>query len=518
MKYNKIISSIIIVIVLSGCGNFEEYNTNPHRTSEVSSSLLATRLILNVARQNTGYSKTYLAHCTYSKLLLWTEGQSREGQYNEWQRTDVFENQNMTNLVNADKMIEAAPDEGLKNAYMGVRNFIRVYKFLDLTLRVGDIPYSEAMKGESENNFFPKYDTQKEVFLGLLDELDEADRLLQNATNNFAGDPVYKGNVAKWRKLVNSYQLNVLIHLHLKADDPDVRLKQRFQELLSRPLFESNADNFQLLYSDKTNQRYPYYKDGNNYMAYSMMSSVLVDSLKAFKDYRLFYYANPMTAAINADGLSESDFEAYAGVDPTIDFETVMELYRASVSNRRYSMMASRYSEYAPGEPIYIFSYADVKFILAEACVKGFITGNAQQYYEEGVRAAMTFTGSNTPDAYTRGRKITPEYIAQYLTNPGVKFESTPQRQLEQIGTQRYISMFLQAPWEGVWQLRRINIPNIPVNPATNLNTGDKTKLPVRWMYPNREYINNTEKVNEAVQRQFGGNDSADGVMWILKK
>ena len=515
MKHIYIITLIIAGSVLSGCNNLEEYNVNPNRTSEASSGMLATRLILNITRQNTGIGKTYLMHQANCKSLIWMENKETERQYNYWQRTDAYAG--MNELINADKMVEAAPDEGLRNAYMAVRNFVRVYKFLDLTLRVGDIPYSEAMKGESDNLFFPKYDTQKEVFLGMLNELEEADRLLQNATDKFAGDPVYKGDVSKWRKLVNSYELNVLIHLYLKTNDADLKIKQRFQELLSKPLFTSNDDNFRLTYSDKAGQRYPYYKDGNNYIPYSMLSSVLVDSLKAYKDYRLFYYANPMTAAINTDGLSESDFEAYAGADPTLDFTVLQELYNAPHNNRRYSMLATRYSEYAPGEPIFLYSYADVNFILAEACVRGFITGDAKKYYDEGIRAAMTFTGNNTPDEYTRGRKITPAYIDEYLNNPGVSFESSAQRQLEQIGTQRYISMFLQEPWGSLWQMRRINVPYIPVNPATNENRDDKNKLPVRWMYPDSEYNYNSENVNEAVQRQFGGNDSADGVMWILK-
>ena len=515
MKRKYIIALIIVGAVLPGCVNLEEYNVNPNTTSNASSSMLATRLILNIARQNTGNGKTYLMNQVNCKSLIWMENKEIERQYNYWQRTDVYPE--MNELINAEKMIEAAADEGLKNAYMGVRNFVRVYKFLNLTLRVGDIPYSESMKGESENIFFPKYDTQKEVFLGLLNELEEADKLLQNATDKFTGDPVYKGDVAKWRKLVNSFELNVLIHLYLKVDDPDLRVKQRFQELLSKPLFTSNSDNFQLTYSDKAGQRYPYYKDGNNYIAYSMLSSMLVDSLKAYKDYRLFYYANPMTAAITTDGLSGSDFEAYAGADPTLDFSVLQGLYNAPPNNRRYSMLASRYSEYAPGEPIYLFSYSDVNFILAEACVRGFITGDAKKYYEEGVRAAMTFIGSNTPDSYTRGRKITPEYIEEYLKNPGVAFEQTAQRQIQQIGTQRYISMFLQEPWGGLWQMRRINVPYLPVNPVTNENRDDKNKMPVRWMYPNSEYSYNTDNVNEAVQRQFGGNDNADGIMWILK-
>ena len=71
---------------------------------------------------------------------------------------------------------------------------------------MGDIPYSEALRAEDEEVYFPKYDSQKDVFLGLLNELDEADRLFSAGTN-FEGDYIYGGDVTKWRKAVNVMQL-----------------------------------------------------------------------------------------------------------------------------------------------------------------------------------------------------------------------------------------------------------------------------------------------------------------------
>jgi hypothetical protein len=41
--------------------------------------------------------------------------------------------------------------------------------------------------------------------------------------------------------------------------------------------------------------------------------------------------------------------------------------------------------------------------------------------------------------------------------------------------------------------------------------------MPVRWMYEQREYDYNRANVEEAVQRQFGGNDDVNERMWILK-
>ena len=60
-------------------------------------------------------------------------------------------------------------------------------------MRVGDIPYSEALGGE-KGNFTPRYDTQKDVIAGVLDELDEAYELfsqarISQATSSSAASP-----------------------------------------------------------------------------------------------------------------------------------------------------------------------------------------------------------------------------------------------------------------------------------------------------------------------------------------
>ena len=63
---------------------------------------------------------------------------------------------------------------------------------------MGDIPYSEALQ---VNEFrYPKYDEQKEVFKGILDDLEQADSHFAKATEGISGDPFYNGDPAKWRK------------------------------------------------------------------------------------------------------------------------------------------------------------------------------------------------------------------------------------------------------------------------------------------------------------------------------
>lgn len=43
-------------------------------------------------------------------------------------------------------------------------------------------------------------------------------------------------------------------------------------------------------------------------------------------------------------------------------------------------------------------------------------------------------------------------------------------------------------------------------------------KIPVRWQYPESEISYNKANVEEAIQRQYGGSDEVNKLMWILQK
>ncbi|MFD2036232.1 SusD/RagB family nutrient-binding outer membrane lipoprotein [Belliella marina] len=505
--YKKHLAIIFAGLFLVSCGNFDEINTNPNTPNQVTSQMLATSLILDIARvPNT---KGFLMDDLLSKYMAWSEFVQGE-QYNRIERVG-FDGLIILNQV--DKMVGFAPNEAQKNSYKALGHFIKAYKLFELTRRVGDIPASDALKGETDDIYNPKYDSQKEVFQLILNELNESDQLFSQGSN-FDGDPVYNGNVAKWRKLVNSFFLKVLINLDRKADDPDLGVKSKFQQILSgKPIFEGNNDNFQLTYSDKENQRYPFYKLGNNFIIYNMVGSPIIDSLKSHGDYRLFHYAKPTSVRLN-QGISPADWEAYEGIDPSVSFTALSQI----ASGGDYSTLNERYTEIPEGEPTFHLSYAEVNFIIAEAAARGWVGANARQYYEEGIRAAMQFVASHTPDQemFHKGRKITNDYINTYLGSEKVLFASDVQGQIKQIVFQKYLSNFLQSPFEGYFENRRTGIPEFPIDPTTNLNEVSD-QMPKRWMYSQAELNFNTEHVNQAIQRQFAGNDHVNALMWILK-
>ncbi|MDH6305679.1 hypothetical protein M2459_002565 [Parabacteroides sp. PF5-5] len=512
--YIFIVGLLLSGLFLNSCDNFEDYNTNPNESTKVTSSMLATNLILEVMKEH-GTTKTFMRDDMLSKYIAWTEGNDIDYAFNKLGRTDDFWEYSfraMALLNNVNRMIEFATSDKVKDSYTALGHFIRVSKYFDLTMRAGDIPYSESMGGD-EGVYYPAYDEQKAVFLGLLNELDKADQLFQTG-DNFDGDPVYGGDVSLWRKAANVYQLKLLINLYKKSGDADLKVKERFQTIVSsRPIFTSNADNFQLVHSDRAGEKYPFYKEGNNFIVFNQISSIIVDTLKLLQDRRLFYYAKP-TPQANENALSPSDWEAYNGVNPTLTFAEI----QSAVEGKNVSQINNRYSQLPEGEPTFLLSYAEMNFILAEAVVRGLLSGDAKAYYEKGVKAAMTFTASNTPDEsdYHHNMKITDDYIDTYLKGEHVAFASTADKQIRQIIMQKYITTFLQTPFNGYFEYRRTGVPALPINPLSNRNV-PADKMPIRWMYPQVEYNYNTENVNAAVARQFNGTDTENEVMWLLK-
>lgn len=506
MKVKNIILTITATsLLLSSCDKFDALNSNPDAPTKATSSMLATTLILDIT--TIGGAKESLWDNMLSKQIAWSES-AQSDQYNLFGRVsfDAY-----TVLTNSAKMVHAA-DDSYKSAYEGLAKFMKAYKLFYKSLEVGDIPYSEALKGE-EGIQKPKYDTQKEVMRQILEDLESAYSLFE-AGRDFDGDPIFDGNIENWKKTVVAMELKVLTHLCKKEADADLKVKERFARLAAgSSLMNSNSDNFQLVFSNKAGQMYPLNTTTNKHTKYTMISNLVIDNLKKFNDYRMFHYCSPANFQITA-GVADTEWEAYLSVDPSDSYSKLSEIYGEGKS----CLFNARYTNTPEGEPLIRLGYAEQNFILAEGAVRGWISGDASSYYKKGIEASMTFIADNTPDEaiYTHGHPITAEYIKEYLAQPIIQLTGNKEKDLEMILLQRYLSSFLQHPYDTYYDYRRTGYPVLPINPSTNLNS-EKNKIPVRWMYPDAEFSFNTENANEAVDRQYGGSDNVNKLMWILQ-
>ena len=504
-KRYYLIVILILTFIGNSCSKFEDINTNPDETTQVTPELLATNLILSMM-EYPSVGKDFLYKDMLSKYISYMEG-STDYQYNKFGRTNYS---SLVNLTNVDKMIEAASGSVYEGTYRALGHFIRAYTFFNLTLSVGDIPYSEALKGE-EGIYNPKYDTQKEVFVGILEELEEASRLFAEG-RNFDGDPVYSGDIINWQRAANALTLKVLTHLWKKTSDPDLNVAAQFDAIVkSNKIMQSGSDNLQLVYSNIEVEFYPFYN--SSFRKYPIMSTTIVDKMKELNDYRLFYFAEPSVAQTNA-GVPPSSWDAYVGVDPSDDFSAISVRYVAG----EISGINPRYYSLQQGEPTFLLSYAEQSFIIAEGILRGWTNGKVEDYYLAGIREAFNFVADNTPNEsqYHHDMKITASVITSYTNNPLVALTGSLEEDLGKIFQQRYFLGFMQDGWNTYFEYRRNGHPLLPINEQTNLNSMSD-RLPVRWLYPLDELSYNRENTEEAINIQFGGNDDVNELMWILQ-
>ena len=477
----KIIIFFAVVTLLStSCKKYEDFQVNPNQPSTATPALLLTNICISVF----DYDPTGPAFA--SRQLTYYERGNSDVDYS-WTSWDYG---NYDILRQVTKMDELASEQSGQDNYHGLAKFFRAVLFNQLTDRFGDIPYSNAL-GALDGNTEPAYDTQEQVYAGILNELEEANSLLSDANGAISGDIIYSGSATQWKKLVNAFRLRLLMHLSKKEGSSSINIKEQFQQIISSPstypLMESAADNGQIVFnSTSTSNYYPTCGSLSVGTAVSIEQG-MADILKDRSDPRLFSFADPIS------GMAANVFNNYAGVNAGLtvaDQQTTSA--DASRINRRYPDINNPVNE-----PLILVGYPEQEFLIAEAITRGWISGSAEEYYNNGITASFAFYDITVP--------------AGYLDQANVKLNGTGD--LEKIITEKYIALFMQSGWEAFYEQRRTGIPHFNTGPGT-YNNG---KVPKRWLYPQSEYDYNKANVDAAVQSQYGGDDDTNGEMWLIK-
>lgn len=493
-KYLKyIVAGVALAFTCNSCIDLEEMNIDPNNPTTTDPALLLTGLSF------TTFEESSASVCHATKMLILTSGESTYQVY-KWTRGG-FDYYN--NLRNVAKMKEEAA-KGDQTAYEALALFLEAHYYYMLTMQFGDVPCSEAMQAETNGLYQPKYDSQETVLATVLTKLEEANSLLTDNNSIISGDIIYNGDLMKWRRLINAYRLRVLMSLSNKQTVGSLDVKSTFARISqNEPLMTSDADNGQLVFLDQQDDRYPYFND-SDFGSGRYMDSTYVAALATRKDPRLFAFCTQTSAAEKA-GLTIDDFSSYDGGDPAIAYSLVND----KVTLGGCSKPATRYYQHATNEPMILLGYTEQQLILAEAVVRGWITGDDRALYESAVKASFRFYEKYAP---TVAGYLDEEAATAYLQGEKVAYSPslTNDQKIERIILQKYIPTFLQGSmWMPYYDQLRTGYPEF--RRAAGVN------LPYRWMYPQNEYNNNATNVEAALQSQFGGNDRTSDKPWWIK-
>ncbi|MDQ0592573.1 hypothetical protein QFZ37_000942 [Chryseobacterium ginsenosidimutans] len=489
----NIIKSVFVVglLALTSCeSDLDKINENPNDQASVDPKFLLTYVSSNAFQVNGD-------NMYASRMMIGTDGENTY-QYMKW--SDASFETYTKGLLNTVKMMQEAEKINNKN-YQAIGKFYRAYYFFNLSLKFGSIPYTEAVKGESGITQ-PKYDSQETVMAGILTELKEANDLI-NSNDKIEGDIIYNGNATKWKKLINSFRLKILITMSKKATIGNYNVATEFASIAgSQTLMTSIADNGELKFADAADSRYTMFNN-SGYGSSLYMANYFIDLFKARQDPRLFTFAAQTTGAKEA-GKPITDFTGYNGGNPTSPYSDNAALITA----KNISKVNDRFYKDATNEPSSVLSYSELEFILAEATARGWISGSAKTHYDNAIKASFSFyqTYVKNPNQYFAGFDVN-----NYLTKPLVIYDNSAPltTQLEKIMTQKYMTMFHQSQWTSYYDYLRTGYPNFPLQAGVS--------APFRFRYPQAEYNYNSANLQAALAAQYGGSDNINSKPWWLK-
>ncbi|HSI69481.1 MAG TPA: SusD/RagB family nutrient-binding outer membrane lipoprotein [Gillisia sp.] len=457
---NRYIILLLVSFFVVGCDKFDdEINTNPNLPSEAS----GTQLIANAQLWLPGLSSSpqgqflaqYLAETQYVGVSLYPQQSTSFYGYYQGPLMNLQEVLNSENLSGV---------QGPVANQKAVAKILKAYFFWNITDRWGDVPYSEALKGS--DNFTPAYDTQESIYNDLFLELKEANDMI--VSGSISNDLVYGGNMTKWKKLANT--IRMFMALRLSEVDP-AKGSAEFNAAVEDGVFTSNEDNLVFRHlEDANNQNYWFSQVVNQNREWWALSENLVDMMKPVDDPRLSVYGDPARESGEFIG------RPYGQED--------------NLGTEEHSLLGS--DIIAQDAPVYLVTYAQVLFAMAEAGELNWIEGDTEELYKEAIKQSiLQWTGSDAG-------------LEEFLNAPGISFDGD--NALEQIAVQRYVHLFMHG-YEAWAEWRRTGFPDDLVSPAG-------AAVPTRLSYPDNEAFTNATNYKAAIDRQFGGDDSIYGKVW----
>lgn len=462
----KIIYSLLVLFLfglLSSCkDDLAEINKNQNEAETPQPAYLLTSTIKTTADSYWGVSNNL------ASSLLFVQHWARI-QYTDPDRY-IFTNNDFTDgwstwyskSISQLKIIQTLVDNSENNNYKGVALVLQSWIFSLLTDAYGEIPYTQA--GNIDEFLTPAYDTQETVYKGLLEDLKNAQALLNAGEEGIEGDIIYQGDITAWKHFANSLRLRFALRI---ADRLPDLAKSTLQDVTTEGVgyFGSNSENAQLIYEDAP-YRNPISASFEAREDYRV-SKTIIDKLQALNDPRL---------AIYADTTETSTPEKYIGVPNGLTASDASNLGFA-----RTSRPGAYFRE--PHAPAVILSYSEVLFGLSEAVSRGLITGDAADLYQQAIRASL--------EQYN----VSNDLIVPYLQQAEVQFDA--QQYKKSIGEQKWIALYGQG-LEAFAEWRRLDYPQL--TPAVAGVLGGR--IPLRFLYPGTEQSLNGKSYEEAISRQ----------------
>lgn len=486
MKFFKYLFLLIACCLLQvSCEDgFSELNTNPNAANEINPDFQFSYCQLNTSGER---YENWRAVLIYSSVMIqhfattcgyWNGDKYT---YNAGYSSSLYDRNYTNTIKNMEDLLNTLNNsENADPARLGMARIWKAVTFHRMTDMYGDVPYSQAGRGFLDGIDKPLYDPQSEIYADMLNELGEGVAQL-NGTGFGAADFVYGGDLDQWRKFGNS----MMLRLGMRMSEVDPAGAQGWvTKAIAGGLMESHMDD---AFISHTNGPEGVNRNGMGEVMdlangsggddCARLSSTLVDWMTATGDPRL-----------DVIGVVPANGGAHNGMPNGLDNTTI--------ADNPTGTAPEDFSDVNPAiikveSPMMFQTHAEVEFLLAEAALRGWHSGDAATHYENGIRSAMKSWEHH-------GLTIDDASIDAYIAaNP---FDGT----MSQIGWQ-YWAATIGNEYEAYSNWRRTGYPElVPVNYPGNVTNG---QIPLRLAISQGEASINDVNWEEARTRQGLGTD-----------
>jgi len=504
MKMKSIINKISFFTVVCSLSfvsckkDFEEINTDPNNTPVALPQQLMAPALVSTLTYNMIQNRNFNNELMQVTVDIGdADGKVFRYDYrSNW--ADYLYNGLYSELSNFKDMYKVASEDlNLNDSYKGISLICQSWIYSILTDAYGDIPYTESNRARDDKIIEPKFDRQQDIYLDIFKQLDSANVLLSaNRGIVASGDPVFGGNISRWRKFGNSLYLRLLLRVSGKAEASAAAIA-KIKDIVetnapSYPIMTSNDDAAILRWTGAGPYVSPYLSVREQDFRGVAIGSYFIDNLVIWNDPRI-------DISQGTNGINRWAIATYQGA-----FTGVPSGYTpGTVPIKKSYFYSTSSTSTLMTEPLtgMMMNYAELKFILAEAAAKGWISGSAETYYNDGILNSIKLWLPNWSVP-----------IMTYITAADIAWNNaaTPSEKMEKIHLQKYYALFL-TDLQQWFEYRRTGHPILPTGPGLQ-NNGI---MPARLTYP--VYVQSTNPTNYQAAVAAQGPDVISTQVWWQK-
>lgn len=513
MKKFKSYVTIGLLVVssmsMSSCTKkFEEYNTNPTKLTELDAS---------------GVGNAYAAAQYRGLTASWQTFQSLFGDLQSQYFANVAQNFPSDRNVMVGNWLNGAwsgfygsaippllgvldnTKPGGKAENAGVYAFANIWKvqmFLTRTDYWGPIPYSQVGNGLKQVD----YDAQDVIYKDFLVLLTKAvTDLVPFKGKNLLGnnDQIYGGNVDNWILFANTLRLRIA--MRMSGVEPALA-KSNAEATVAGGVLETNAHDAFFKVTANSLNTFNQASAWNEFRMSAAMESVL----KGYADPRISKYYAPVAGTTNTFKGLRNGF-------------TQVELGLPANQSNATSNVADNFLPANQGvQPFGVLMAAEAWFLRAEGALKGWNmgSGTAKEFYEKGINSSMRQWGITDAAAianYTAGTTtpipLTDAVNSPALTDIPVAWSAEPVKQLEQVITQKWLSLYPNG-LEAWAEYRRTGFPKLYPRVNSESLVVPKDGIVRRTPYVVGESQTNPKGMATGVSKLGGPDNEATRLWW----